>query len=118
MTKSERACQIWGILAWAAKNRQSLTYAHLSKLIGGVPPRGLGKYLEPIQSYCILKKLPPLTILVVQTKSGMPGTGFTAASASEYAKAHMKVFRFDWLDHGNPGPEKLEAAVQRHPSNG
>jgi hypothetical protein len=89
----------------------------LSKLIG-VPPAGLGKLLEPIQSFCILERLPPLTILVVQTSTGLPGTGFTAASASEYAKAHMKVFRFDWLDYGNPGPERLEQAVQRLPSNG
>lgn len=72
MIRSERASQIWGILAWTAKNRQSMTYAHLSKLIG-VPAAGLGKLLEPIQSYCILKKLPPLTILVVQTKAGLPG---------------------------------------------
>ena len=117
MTRSERACQIWSILAWAARNRQSLTYANLSKLIG-VPAAGLGRLLEPIQSFCILNKLPPLTILVVQTISGFPGQGFTAASASEYAKAHMKVFRFDWLEHGNPGPEQLEQAVQRRPSNG
>jgi len=117
MTRSERACQIWGVLAWAARNRQSLTYASLSKLIG-VPATGLGKLLEPIQSFCILKRLPPLTILVVQVSTGLPGSGFTAASVSEYAKAHMKVFRFDWLEYGNPGPEKLEEAVQRRPSNG
>jgi len=70
MTRSERACQIWGILAWAARNRQSLTYAHLSKLIG-VPAAGLGKLLEPIQSFCLLKRLPPLTILVVKKSTGL-----------------------------------------------
>ncbi len=117
MTRSERACQIWSILAWAARNRQSLTYTNLSKLIG-VPSAGLGKLLEPIQSFCLLNKLPPLTILVVQSTTGLPGQGFTAASASDYAKAHMKVFRFDWLDYGNPGPEPLEKAVLRLPSNG
>ncbi|MBT8352823.1 MAG: hypothetical protein KJO26_16510 [Deltaproteobacteria bacterium] len=52
------------------------------------------------------------------TITGMPGSGFTAASVSEYAKAHMKVFRFDWLEYGNAGPEKFEEAVQRLPSNG
>ena len=117
MTKSERACQIWGILAWAAKNRQSLTYGHLSKLIG-VPTSGLGQLLEPIQSFCIIEKLPPLTILVVQQDSGFPGSGFTGAKASEFAEAQMKVFDFDWLHYGNPQPEKLEQAVQRLSSNG
>ena len=117
MTRSERACQIWGILAWAAKNKQSMTYGHLSKLIG-VPTAGLGQLLEPIQSFCILEKLPPLTILVVQQDSGLPGSGFTGAKASEFAKAQMEVFEFGWLDYGNPQPEKLEQAVQRLSSNG
>ena len=117
MTISQRASQIWAVLAWAAKNRQSLTYDHLSKLIG-VPRAGLGKLLEPIQSYCLLENLPPLTILVVQQEFGVPGTGFTGTNAAEYAKAYMKVYEFDWLEHGNPQPEKLEEAVQKRPSNG
>ena len=117
MTISQRASQIWAVLAWAAKNRQSLTYDHLSKLIG-VPRAGLGKLLEPIQSYCLLENLPPLTILVVQQESGVPGTGFTGTNAAEYAKAYMEVYKFDWLEHGNPKPKKLEQAVQKLPSNG
>ena len=94
-----------------------MTYGHLSKLIG-VPTAGLGQLLEPIQSFCILEKLPPLTILVVQQDSGLPGSGFTGAKASEFAKAQMEVFEFGWLDYGNPQPEKLEQAVQRLSSNG
>ena len=122
MTKEERACQIWGILAWAAKNRQSLTYSHLSKLIG-VPTAGLGQLLEPIQSYCILENLPPLCILVVQQDSGIPGSGFIGAKASEFAKSQIQVFSFDWLEYGNPQPEgfEIEKPVlwnQRIPKNG
>jgi hypothetical protein len=117
MTRSERACQIWGILAWAARNRQSMTYGHLGKLIG-VPNAGLGQLLEPIQSFCILERLPPLTVLVVQQDTGLPGSGFTGAPASELAQAQMEVFEYDWLDQGNPQPEKLEAAVRKLPTNG
>jgi hypothetical protein len=117
MTRSERACQIWAVLAWAARNRQTVTYVHLSRLIG-VPAAGLGQLLEPVQSYCLTYGLPPLTILVVKQESGLPGSGFTGASASELGKAQMAVFAFDWLEHGNPQPEKLESAVQGHPSNG
>jgi hypothetical protein len=94
-----------------------MTYGHIGKLIG-VPTAGLGQLLEPIQSFCILEKLPPLTILVVQQDSGLPGSGFTGAKASEFAKAQMEVFDFDWLDYGNPQPEKLEQAVRRLSSNG
>ncbi len=117
MNRSERACQIWAILAWAATNRQSLTYGHVSKLIG-VPTSGLGQLLEPIQSYCLINNMPPLTILVVQKETGLPGSGFTGASALDYAKAQIDVFAMNWLEHGNPQPEKFEEAFQQRPSNG
>jgi hypothetical protein len=117
MKKSERACQIWAVLALAARNRQSVTYGQLGKLIG-VPTAGLGQLLEPIQSYCIANGLPPLTVLVVQQESGLPGPGFTGASASQFAKSQADVFALDWLEHGNPQPDKLEQAVQQYPSNG
>lgn len=117
MNRSERASQIWAVLAWAAKNRQSITYGQLGKLIG-VPTAGLGQLLEPVQSYCILKQLPPLTVLVVQQDSGLPGPGFTGASASDFARAQAEVFSTDWLELGNPQPERLEDAVKERPSNG
>ena len=117
MNRSERASQIWAVLAWAARNRQSLTYSQVSSLIG-VPRAGLGQLLEPIQSYCIVKGLPPLTILVVQQDSGLPGSGFTGASASDLAKAQQAVFSEDWLAHGNPNPDALEDAVVSNPSDG
>lgn len=117
MNRFQRATQIWSVLAWAAKNRQSLTYTHLGKLTG-VPNAGLGQLLEPIQSYCMTQDLPSLTVLVVQQESGMPGSGFTGATAPEFAKAQADVFAFDWLAHGNPGEEKFEVAVKARPSNG
>ena len=117
MTRFERASQIWAVLAWAARNRQTLTYRQVGKLIG-IPTAGLGQLLEPIQSYCLTQNLPPLTILVVQQETGLPGSGFTGASAPEFARAQAEVFAKAWLEHGNPQPEKLAAAVQQRPSNG
>lgn len=117
MNRSERASQIWAVLALAASNRQSLTYGMLSRLIG-VPAAGMGKLLEPIQSYCILKELPPLTLLVVQKTSGLPGRGFVGAKAADYARDQMRIFEFNWLAHGNPQPERLELAALELPSNG
>ena len=72
MTREQRAAQIWAVLAWAAEHRQSMTYGMLAKLTG-VPAAALGKLLEPIQSYCIIERLPPLTILVVRQETGLPG---------------------------------------------
>jgi hypothetical protein len=69
MTQYERAAEIWSVLVWAATNRQELTYDIVGRLIG-VPRQGLGRLLEPIQSYCLVRQLPPLTLLVVSRPTG------------------------------------------------
>ncbi|NLS96643.1 MAG: hypothetical protein GXX96_31290 [Planctomycetaceae bacterium] len=115
MTTGERAAQIWSILALASWNRQVLTYNLVAKLTG-VARVGLGHCLEPIQSYCLLKELHPLTILVVSEKSGMPGVGFIAAQ--DIPRTQQQVFSFDWVAHGCPPPEVFERAVRERPSNG
>ncbi len=117
MNRSQRAAQLWPILALAASNRQILDYKIVSQLTGMYVP-GIGQMLEPIQSYCLLHNLPPLTILVVQKESGLPGSGFTAAEAVEFTHAMMKVFSTDWLTVGCPTPEQFEEAVRTRPSNG
>ena len=114
MQTHERAAQIWPVLAFAAHNRQILTYDILGKLIG-VPPYGLGKLLEPIQSYCLVHNLPALTALVVNN-SGMPGIGFIAAE-NVPAEQH-RVFSHNWLDEATPTPDRLRKAVNERPSCG
>jgi hypothetical protein len=110
MTTSERAQQLWSILALAAKNRQVLTYGIIEQATGLVRP-SIGQMLAPIQSYCLKKKLPPLTILVVKDKTGIPGDGFIAAH--DIPEAQQKVFAFDWLDYGCPQTEEIEKFIGR-----
>ncbi|ENP8449977.1 hypothetical protein [Vibrio parahaemolyticus] len=114
MRSHERAAQIWPLLCFAAKNRQILTYSIVGDLIG-VPRFALAQLLEPIQSYCLLNKLPALTVLVVN-KSGEPGLGFIAAK--DLPLEQHKVFEHPWLEIHTPSPEDLEQAVLRLPSCG
>ncbi len=115
MNTFQRAAQIWAVLAWSARSRQALNYEILGRLIG-MPRQGLGRMLEPIQSYCLLNNLPPLTILVVSEESGLPGVGFVAAQ--DIPATQQRVFAFDWIQHGCPSPEDFENAVRQRPSNG
>jgi len=117
MNKFQHASQIWALLAVAATHRQSLTYSQVARATGAFTG-GLGMLLEPIQSYCRLRALPPLTVLVVQQESGLPGSGFIGATAEEIGGAQAAVFKFDWLEHGNPGPVAFEEAVKQLPTNG
>jgi len=115
MTTSEWASRIWPALVLAARNRQILTYDILARLIGQIRP-ALGQCLEPIQSHCLLKKLPPLTILVVSEKTGLPGSGFIAAQ--DIPAKQMEVFTHDWAKTAVPSVSDLESALKERPSNG
>lgn len=116
MTREERALQIWPLLTFAASLRMTLTYGRLGELIGA-GPMSLGGWLEPIQSYCLVKGLPPLTVLVVRDSDGMPGSGFIAAEPSAVPEAQTRVFRHDWTAQP-PRPEELARALAERPSNG
>ena len=82
----------------------------------GVPPHRLGPLLEPIQSYCILENLPPLTSLVVRSRTGTPGDGFIAAS--NLPRAQAETFAHDWLSQTVPTPDDFQNAVETLPSCG
>lgn len=115
MTREQRSAQIWSLLAYAATRRQMLTYELVGKLIGA-PTVALGGWLEPIQSLCLIRGIPPLTVLVVSESTGLPGSGFTGAA--EIPKALAEVFAFDWLSMRAPQPEEFAAAVKERPSRG
>ena len=115
MTRFERATQIWPVLSLCAKQRQILTYDLLGRLLG-VPRQGLGQLLEPIQSYCLINNLPPLSSLVVGVQSGIPGEGFIAAE--DVPAAQAKVFEWRWLDQSPPELKALEEAAVKLLSNG
>jgi putative restriction endonuclease len=104
-----RALQIWQILIGAAKSRQILTYGILADMLGY---KGAGVFAQPlghIMYYCQQNKLPPLTIIVVNQDTGIPGTGLTGADLSADRES---VFRFDWYGLIPPSPEDLRIAYQ------
>lgn len=113
MTRAQRAQQLWSLLAWAATNRQILTYEIVARLTGVVRP-SIGDFLNPIQQYCLGRDLPALTSLVVSEQTGAPGEGFIAAP--DVPAEQTRVFRHRWLDTPAPSEEELEAAYSRAPA--
>ena len=88
-----RALQIWQILISAARNRQLLTYGILASMLGYERAGVLAQPLGHIMYYCQQNELPPLTILVVNQDTGVPGEGLTGADLNADRES---VFRYDW----------------------
>lgn len=115
MTRFERAVQLWPLLTFCATQRHVLNYDIAAKLTG-VPRPALGGFLEPVQSYCLLKQLPPLSSIVVGGQTGIPGEGFIAAA--DVPSAQAAVFNRPWLNDKPPTVAELEESVRQLPSNG
>jgi hypothetical protein len=112
MTREQRAQQLWSVLVLAARNRQILTYEIVAQACG-VPAPSIGDFLRPIQQYCIESDLPPLTSIIVNKNSGIPGEGFIAAQ--DVPRAHVDVFSKEWLREVAPSEDRLAEAYMRAP---
>jgi hypothetical protein len=95
MTRSERAMQVWQILISAAHNRQSLTYGQVAGHLEFEGAGVLSQILDQIMRYCRASKLPPLTCLVVNQESGLPGAGLT--TVEDLPREREAVYRKNWF---------------------
>jgi hypothetical protein len=111
-TRPRRALQIWLILMSKAHNRQTLTYGMLADMMGFQGAGTLAPILGYVMCYCQQQNLPPLTVLVVNQSTGLPGAGLEGDHLHE---AREEVFRYNWFDLEPPTPEALTIAKQNHP---
>lgn len=97
----QRAFLGWNILVEYAKKRERLTYGVMASKID-IHPRMVRFLLGPIQNYCLENKLPPLTILAINKKSGEPGVGFIAWSRDDLEVGCEEVYQYHWDFKENP----------------
>lgn len=107
---AQRAFQVWPLLVWAANHRQFLTYGDVYKCTG-LTAVGVGRALDPIFRYCNYEKLPPLTAIVVSSKTFLPQKGITGTPA-EIQVMQKKVFLRDWGEDDAPDFEELAGYIQ------
>lgn len=101
VNQEARAAQMWPVLASVAKRRSLITYGQLGDAVR-IHHRAVRYVLGEIQYYCMENRLPPLTILVVNEKSGRPGAGFIAWDASDIETGLKKVYAKNWEGEANP----------------
>jgi len=94
MTRSERAVQVWQVLASAAFHRQTLTYTLLGDRIGADSGE-LAQALSMVARYCSMKQLPPLSVLVVRSDAGTPAAGLSWATDIDFARE--AVYQLEWF---------------------
>lgn len=109
-THPKRALQIWQILISKAANRQTLTYGMLANLLGFQGAGTLAPILGHIMYYCQQNQLPPLTVIVVNQTTGLPGIGLT--TVNDLHAERENVFNFEWFALYPPSPDELQEAYK------
>lgn len=104
-TTRTRAIQIYQILVGAAHRREILTYQILAKLIGYKGAGVLDRQLGHLMYWCSQNNLPPLTVLVVNKSTGLPGWGLV--EAVDLNSDRERVFNFNWYELVPPTVENL-----------
>jgi len=103
-----RAVQIWQILVGMAHNRQSVTYSQLSKLLGYTKNANMAEPIGRIMYYCDQNRLPQLTVLIVNEKTGIPKEGLMLPG--EENQEREKVFNYNWYNIYPPSKEDFARA--------
>ena len=106
-TNANRALQIWLILISKTSNRQTLTYGDLADILGFEGAGTLQNMLGHIMMFCINNGLPPLTVIVVNQETGLPGGGLIEADLNADRE---RVYKYKWFGMFPPSPEELQAA--------
>jgi hypothetical protein len=103
MNQFELASLAWGPLVQSAAQHHLLTYQDLTQPLGLRGARPVRFALGLIQSLCLEKRLPPLTSIVINKHTKLPGLGFIAWTG-DLQEAHDSVFAFDWSSVPAPFP--------------
>lgn len=106
-----RAVQIWQILISKAHNRQIITYGILADILGLGGAIILAQPLSIIMYFCSQNDLPPLTVLVVNAKTGLPGKGLKIDG--DLSAVREDVFNYNWYGLLSPSENQFSEARQK-----
>jgi hypothetical protein len=110
-SNASRAVQIWQILVSKAHNRQIMTYNDLRKILGLGGAGVLAHPLGHIMYFCSQNGLPPLTALVVNAETGIPGEGLDVDGDLNVARE--KVFKYNWYGLYPPSEKQFDEAYKK-----
>jgi putative restriction endonuclease len=95
MNQFELASLAWQPLVQSAARGDLLNYQDLTGPLGLRGARPVRFALGPIQSLCEEKEYPRLTSIVINKRTGLPGSGYLG-DPDKLKEDHNSVFAFDW----------------------
>ena len=92
---------VFEYLKQCVAHRRTTTYGEIGKHVG-LAAQGTANPLYYIRDRCLEQELPPLTAIVANKKTGLPGIGLkpdgTQVSTAEWNDMLGEVFAHNWSD--------------------
>lgn len=114
-TLEARAVQIWQILTGMAYNRQTATYREIADILDYEGAGVLGRQLGHIMFFCAQNKLPALTVLVVNSDTGLPGEGLETKKDLHIEREN--TFNYEWFSIYPPTASEFAEAYENARNN-
>jgi alkylated DNA nucleotide flippase Atl1 len=109
-SQAELAQDIFPVLVKAAHAKETLTYGQVAERIGrSGQGRLISGSLQMLHNWAVTKKLPAITVIVVNAKSREIGS-WLANRISDPTMERQTVFKFDW---SKVGPQQAEFSSTR-----
>ncbi len=102
-----RTPAVFDYLKQCATNGHTVTYGEVGSKVG-LAAQGTARPLYYIRNECLRRSLPPLTALVFNKNTGLPGIGLkpdgTQVTTAEWNDMQSQVFAFDWASTSLENP--------------
>lgn len=100
---------MWTLLVCAARDRRVYTYNEVRKVLRLGGAGVVSGFIDPVMRYCQQRGLPPLTVLVVNERTGLAGVGLTTSGNRD----RERVFRHDWFASEPPETRDFDEAMRQ-----
>jgi hypothetical protein len=99
MNAVEQASVIYPLLVRHCKDRTVITYGEVNSALGykgNASGHAIRAGMDLIVLYCMKNRLPQLTSLIINKKSGVPTEGYAYGEGEDISEEHMKCFNHKW----------------------
>lgn len=102
------ALKVFNVLAGSAMQRRLITYGELNEALDRGMPVSLNHALGLLGYWCKTRNLPPINTIVVNAKTGEPGTMVVRDESVSLATNQWNVFNHPWFAGEAPTLEEIQ----------
>lgn len=90
--------KVWNYLVDLASKKETKSYTEITADLFLWNPQVVWKLLSPIQDYCLGRKLPHITALIIKKGTTEQGDGYIPDYTKTPEETILEVYNYNWND--------------------